>query len=492
MNKYKKIDYKQNKYVYDGNIKEKTLWNWCIKNNRTEILDSFYLCNMNDVEVPKKKGPLNNEKAFWYCKECNGIYETQIYVKTKGYNCPYCTNRKVLTGFNDLKTKMPELAKEYSDENTIPVDEIYYKSGKRILWKCSKCGEKWETSAKQRVESRTGCPKCWNSRQISFPELAILYYCRTVFTNVEYRNKQFGIELDVYIPEIKTAIEYDGGRWHKGNKIESDNVKDKKCKEEGIRLIRVRAEGLGKTKSAETIYVKQNDKGIKKGLEELGTMLNVEFDIDINRDIGKIFDLKKNEELQNSILVLGENIEKQWDYEKNYPLKPENFAAQSDTKVWWKCEKGHSYKQKIVKKYIGQNCPICAGKEIKKGENDFESNYPNHLQMWDYGKNDVLPSQITKKSSKEVWWKCKICEAEIYMSPKAKVSKEHMCVNCYKIEQGKGIEDLKTSKKYLNMAEAEKEMKISYKTIKRKIKKGEFRVLSFEEKIELYKKRHLK
>ena len=44
--------------------------------------------------------------------------------------------------------------------------------------------------------------------------------------------------MDIYIPEINLAIEYDGSHWHKDT--ENDLKKDKILKEHNIDIIRVR------------------------------------------------------------------------------------------------------------------------------------------------------------------------------------------------------------------------------------------------------------
>ena len=82
----------------------------------------------------------------------------------------------------------------------------------------------------------------------SFIELAFFYYIKQIFPDAKARDKTFDIELDIYIPSIKTAVEYDGSYWHK-DKIEEDNHKDDICGQSGIQLIRIRENPLPSTKS---------------------------------------------------------------------------------------------------------------------------------------------------------------------------------------------------------------------------------------------------
>lgn len=79
----------------------------------------------------------------------------------------------------------------------------------------------------------------------SFQEKTLLFYLKKHFRRVGKMDQwqALGIELDIYIPSIKTAIEYDGCRWHMDS-VEIDERKGRICKESGIRLIRIREPGL--------------------------------------------------------------------------------------------------------------------------------------------------------------------------------------------------------------------------------------------------------
>ena len=55
-------------------------------------------------------------KVNWICNKGHR-YERSIYDRLNGRgHCPYCSNRKVLKGYNDLATTNPELLKEWNYE----------------------------------------------------------------------------------------------------------------------------------------------------------------------------------------------------------------------------------------------------------------------------------------------------------------------------------------------------------------------------------------
>lgn len=102
-----------------------------------------------------------------------------------------------------------------------------------------------------------------------------------------------------------------------------------------------------------------------------------------------------------------ENLEllNSWDYNCN-TIKPNEITIGSSKKVWWICNRGHHWMASIEKRVKGCGCPFCAGKKVLKGFNDFAGNCPTLLKEWNFSKNTIRPDEITKGSSKKVWWVC--------------------------------------------------------------------------------------
>lgn len=71
----------------------------------------------------------------WKCSKGHIWEDTVREVCEKKGICPYCSNKKVLTGFNDLKTTHPNLAKEANGWNPREYMASY---SKPLSWKCSK------------------------------------------------------------------------------------------------------------------------------------------------------------------------------------------------------------------------------------------------------------------------------------------------------------------------------------------------------------------
>ena len=109
----------------------------------------------------------------------------------------------------------------------------------------------------------------------------------------------------------------------------------------------------------------------------------------------------------NDLRTVNPTLAREWDYERNCGLKPEDFTANSGKKVWWKCSEGHEWQATICDRNNGNGCPYCSGRFAIKGKTDIETVNPNLAKEWHYVKNNGLtPSDITPNSNKSVWWIC--------------------------------------------------------------------------------------
>lgn len=406
----------------------------CKANKREELLVEWNY-NKNHI-MPDEISPANNKKVWWICS-LGHEWDSTIGSRTIGRpsGCPYCSNppKRILIGFNDLeswcKTNQREnLLTEWDyEKNDISPTEVTFGSGKYVWWKCSKNHE-WKTQVHNRTEgSKTNCPICART-QTSFPEQAVAFYLRKEYEILQrYRIK--GREVDVFIPKYNIAIEYDGSMWHSGkDKVKQDLEKTKKLVSEGITLIRLR-----ETKDNMSVnivdgqyvieFVAGNGKYVTTefewALNELYKVINSITNhkdvpiIDMNEDELQIRAYYMNVLKENSVASVFPELIEEWDVEKNEGITPDVFSARNNKRVWWKCSKGHSWLASINTR--GEHklgCPYCAGQRVVAGENDLESWCKNNdstlMSEWNYEKNIINPSDITKSYNKNIWWKCTV------------------------------------------------------------------------------------
>ncbi len=383
-----------------------------------------------------------HKKAWWKCSKGHE-WQATIDSRNKGSGCPYCSGKYAVKGENDLRTINPTLASEwcYKKNNGLTPMDVLPSSNKKVWWRCSK-GHEWNATINSR-NAGCGCPICSSERKTSFPEYAILYYLQNYGLEAMHLYREKGYELDIFIPSKKIAIEYDGNLWHR-NKEKSDLEKNLKCKIDGIKLYRIR-EWLPTLNDSSIDYVVQEgQKDLSKILEiVLSEIIEVTVNVDLARDTVAIENLREHLEKENSLLLSNPEIANNWDYEKNGNLKPEHYAANSNKKVWWKCEKGHTWQAKISHRNNGSGCPYCAGRKVLKGYNDLPTVNPSLANEWNYEKNgDLVPENFTENSHQRVWWKCeKGHEWETTIGHRSNGSGCPYCSGRYAI---KGENDLQT------------------------------------------------
>lgn len=369
--------------------------------------------------TPKDVIPGTKKRIWWQCSKGHE-WQASVAQRCKSKGCPICQNRRIISKVNDLITVCPELEKEWDYERNTEKPEKYSSGSRAIVWwKCSK-GHSWKAAISDRSRGYN-CPKCSEERRVSFPEKAILYYVQKVFCDVEanYRSKWLGTqELDIYIPKYKIAIEYDGVYGHskpEGNK--RDEKKNLLCQKNNVLLIRIREPGCLELNNFSINYIMDSSRHLEKAIQfvlyklrELAGVdtLNVQADINIQKDRSEIYSLIEYVEKENSLKNKAPGIAALWHPVKNKTLTPELVSVASSKKVWWLGKCGHEWQTPVAYEVLsGGKCPYCSGKRILKGFNDFESQKPALAKQWNYLRNgNIKPDEVTVGSGKRVWWMC--------------------------------------------------------------------------------------
>ena len=99
---------------------------------------------------------------------------------------------------------------------------------------------------------------------------------------------------------------------------------------------------------------------------------------------------------------------------KSIFLSPDEvFAKSPNKKIWWKCDKGHSFNMVICHFAEGERCPYCSNKKPLPGYNDLATVNPKLANechpTWN---GNLKPTDVTSGSSKKIWWRCAKCGYE--------------------------------------------------------------------------------
>jgi DNA-directed RNA polymerase subunit RPC12/RpoP len=186
--------------------------------------------------------------SVWWLGECGHEWKATILKRAgRGDKCPFCSNKRILIGFNDMWTTNPELASQLADLE----DGYKYtqNSNVKVKWKCRECST-ITTDLLINSINREGvsCPAC--SDGISYGEKFL--YCILESANLDFEcQKEFtewsnGKRYDFYLPMYNWIIEVHGGQHYGTNGFEglggrtlkeeqaNDNFKEVIAKDNGI------------------------------------------------------------------------------------------------------------------------------------------------------------------------------------------------------------------------------------------------------------------
>lgn len=361
----------------------------------------------------------SNKKIWWSCSKGHS-YQASPSTRKSGSSCPYCANKKVLKGYNDLGTKNLFLASEWDyDMNKMTPYEVTPYSNKRAHWICP-LGHRYSSVISSR-SSGCGCPICNSEKNTSFGEQAIYYYIKRIWPTAINRYKfEKQSEIDILIPEVNVGIEYDGYYFHQHRK-KKDIEKGRKFESLGNALYRITEikDTLESpiVKKRQIIYTYDKGVQLSKTISLLINLLDDAQIIDINvtKDYDEINKSCIKSIKSNSVASIYPIMATEWDYAKNYPVTPDMVARSSAKMYWWVCENGHGYRNSPNVRETGVGCPICAKSKRVQTLNSqrillngsLKDNNPKLATEWDYEKNyPHIPDNFTEGSHKQVWWLC--------------------------------------------------------------------------------------
>ena len=182
----------------------------------------------------------NKIKYPYKCLKCECVGEKEYYSLKNGFGCGVCAGRLITEEkFNKDKE---DFKNNLNIELLINFDE--YKGNKtKYPYKCLKCGYEDKKSYND-LKGKHGCPKCWCDFYKSKAEQEIKEYIETIYDKqiiTSDREILNGKELDIYLPDINLAFEFNGIYWHSNNyKSKKYHYnKYKKCQDKNIRLYQI-------------------------------------------------------------------------------------------------------------------------------------------------------------------------------------------------------------------------------------------------------------
>ena len=377
----------------------------------------------------------SHKKVDWTCPQGH-IFSAAIQDRSRrGDGCSFCAGKKVLPGFNDLKSQFPHIAAEAHgwDPTTVTAHSATKKE-----WYCIK-DHTWIASIASRTgKNKTGCSVCAGKK------IAI------GFNDLKSKYPKIAREAFEWNPEEFTFSSGKKKNWmcskgHKWAAIIADRTRrgdgcaicsGRKVLAGFNDLLTTHPEIAKDAVGWDASNVTYGSGSEMKWKCQMGHIWTASIASRTNMKSGCPF-CSGNKVLAgfNDLLTTHPKIAKLL-----VNLDPKKFSAGSQTNALWRCDINHEYDMSIGDRVKATGCPICNGSRILAGFNDIATTHPDIAALangWD-------PRGLTQGSNKEMSWKCQ--DGHTWKAPVYSLSNQGTrCPTCSGQQFEPGINDLLTT-----------------------------------------------
>ncbi len=324
-----------------------SLYDRCIRTENARLLAQWD--ERNAPLTPRTVSYGSKRKLWWHC-EAGHSWQAAVYTRSAGAGCPFCAGKAVMTGENDLAARYPELAAQWDMVKNAPLtpSDVVPHSHRSVWWRCEK-GHEWRAGIKSRVEG-SGCPVCKNRVAVT-GENTLADRFPQLCAEWDYE-KNAPLTPEQVLPGTTRRVWWKCANGHSWRTSVSSRS----------------SAGAGCPYCA--------GKAVCAG--------------------------------DNDLKTLYPELAAQWDAEKNAGSGPEQVTPYSNRRVWWRCERGHSYHASGASRVrAGSGCPYCTNRKVLAGFNDLATTKPLIAVQWDKELNGALtPQMVTAGCHNKVWWRC--------------------------------------------------------------------------------------
>lgn len=212
-----------------------------------------------------------NDRITVRHNKCGRVYNVSAANFKRGQRCPDCTKSGPhVKTFDDISALVKARSADY---------ELITYNGLRVMSKFRHlvCGSVFDMLPDTFLRLHGQCPVCSTSvpERLIQMELQKWFECEcNLWPDWLRAQSGYKLELDIYIPSLKTGIEYDSYGFHR-DRVHNDTFKDISCSKCGVRMIRLREYGLPKlgSDSVQILATKPVRLNRFEGLDEFGRMM---------------------------------------------------------------------------------------------------------------------------------------------------------------------------------------------------------------------------
>lgn len=268
---------------------------------------------------PDKVSYGSNKSIIWN-GSCGHIWTATPKNRGHGHGCPVCSGNLIKAGLNDLASRYPDVAKEWSDRNLPDLPQAFGpKSNRESWWTCSTCGREWRARIADRTDGH-GCPYClkdrirarqnarteahrrevfcrWKDRKIcislredEFRKDVLAFYANRSGTEVIFNHDpDIGVPVQLYFPEKCAAIELTSMMHEGWADWRRENAKNWLCANTNIKMVRIIPRKMKTFSSCKCVRVKNGTAdAVNYAIRQAFKKIKILIDVDIVRDYDEI------------------------------------------------------------------------------------------------------------------------------------------------------------------------------------------------------------
>lgn len=191
----------------------------------------------------------SEDKVEIHCKMCGRIMHQKPSKHLSGQGCKTCAARSVSAKKVPSFQEIVERCVEVHGSDYEYFEDSYVNTSTPMMVRHKECGNIFMQRPEFHYGKGQGCPRC--CRNQSNGEKEILTFIKSVYSGDIEENVRIldnfkdpskkKMELDIYVPELKLAVEYNGAYWHS---VDSKGkwyhiLKRKACEKQGIRMLSI-------------------------------------------------------------------------------------------------------------------------------------------------------------------------------------------------------------------------------------------------------------
>ena len=409
----------QKQYSYPGNLLKPSKTPYCRACTHklrssiiTEKMDDGMALSMSQINSNNFYRQLNEKdhppillseykgvrvKLRCKCSVCGYEWESRPRdLLDNKHPCPKCADRSHAVS-NEVFIQRLSAINPY----VMPL-ERYVRQDQHIRCRCSRCGHEWSVTPGALLRGN-GCPSCSHTATSFFEQFLLLSFKDVLGEDrvVSRDRKAIGSELDIYVPDMKLALEY-GAWFHHKRRISNDLKKVKLCKEKGIRLIRIYdACGEDNVTGEDVLSYPHN---IALDINESIEVVNQLF---LMTNISQTIDGERYAAIADKAYVLSRRMTTDQFKEKMASVQPNieilGEYKSNSSKIYCKCKLcGHEWSPTAHSLLAGYGCPEC----YRKAQTKTEETYFQELR--DVNPNiELLEPYVA--SNRRILARCKKC-----------------------------------------------------------------------------------